>query len=289
MRSPAAAIAWEFRRRHRWGLAILTLYLAVLAAIKLLVLEPGQSVILDDEFSFGLMVVVPLGSAFMIFLGVFSFGLAGDLAARPSIYPARMFTLPVTNAALVGWPMLYGTVAVAMLWLAARLFGAWPSGVALLGEIVDQRVDMPLIWPALLGAAFLAWTQALMWIPYALPGLRVIVIILWLVVLDVVFFVAVDFKIPEPVMLALLAPQVPLAYLVARLAVARARRGDTPDWRGVFAGRARISWASTRFGCGPRQAAPPASGSGISRSNALAAIYRFKSLESNRRQGRVMP
>jgi hypothetical protein len=35
-------------------------------------------------------------------------------------------------------------------------------------------------------------------------------------------------------MLAILAPQVPLAYLVARFAVARARRGDVPDWRGMF-------------------------------------------------------
>ena len=35
-------------------------------------------------------------------------------------------------------------------------------------------------------------------------------------------------------MLALLAPHVPLAYLVARFAVARARRCDVPDWRGVF-------------------------------------------------------
>jgi hypothetical protein len=33
-------------------------------------------------------------------------------------------------------------------------------------------------------------------------------------------------------MVAILVPQVPLAYLVARLAVARARRGDVPDWRG---------------------------------------------------------
>ncbi len=45
----------------------------------------------------------------MYFLAVFSFGLSGDLAARQSIYPARMFTLPVTSAALAGWPMLYGT------------------------------------------------------------------------------------------------------------------------------------------------------------------------------------
>lgn len=32
-------------------------------------------------------------------------------------------------------------------------------------------------------------------------------------------------------MLAILAPHVPLAFLVARFAVARARRGDVPDWR----------------------------------------------------------
>jgi hypothetical protein len=36
-------------------------------------------------------------------------------------------------------------------------------------------------------------------------------------------------------MLAILAPHVPFAYLVARSAVARARRGDVPDWRGRFA------------------------------------------------------
>jgi hypothetical protein len=32
-------------------------------------------------------------------------------------------------------------------------------------------------------------------------------------------------------MLAILAPQIPLAYLLARFAVARARRGEVPDWR----------------------------------------------------------
>jgi hypothetical protein len=35
-------------------------------------------------------------------------------------------------------------------------------------------------------------------------------------------------------MIAILAPQVPLAFLAARFAVARARRGDVPDWRGLF-------------------------------------------------------
>jgi hypothetical protein len=41
-------------------------------------------------------------------------------------------------------------------------------------------------------------------------------------------------------MVAFLAPQLPLAYLAARFAVARARRGDAPDWRGLFVRLGRI-------------------------------------------------
>src|ERR1700693_649594 len=228
MLSPAAAIAWEFRQRHRWGLIALAAYLLVLATIKLLILGAGQRVNFDEE-SFALVVVVPLMATFMYFLAVFSFGLSGDLAARQSMYPARMFTLPVTTAALAGWPMLYGTVAMAILWFATRPLAVWPSEFAI-----------PVIWPALLAASLLAWTQALTWMPYALPGLRVIVTVLWLAVIDAVVMVALEYKAPEPVMLAILAPHVPLAYLAARFAVARARRGDVPDWRGVFAWLGKI-------------------------------------------------
>src|SRR5206468_3555403 len=153
MRSPAAAVAWQFRRRHRWGLIALIGYLFVLAMIKIVILERGQRIDLDDE-SFAFLVVVPLTATFIYFLAMFSFGLSGDLAARQSIYPARMFTLPVTTAALAGWPMLYGTVAVASLWLGTALFARWPWGI-----------DVPLIWPPLLAAVFLAWTQALTWMP----------------------------------------------------------------------------------------------------------------------------
>ncbi|HXH38024.1 MAG TPA: hypothetical protein VNN08_05325, partial [Thermoanaerobaculia bacterium] len=229
MRSPAAAIAWEFHERHRWGLIGLTGYLLVLAAIRLLILRRGQPVHFDDE-SFALVVVVPLTATFIYFLAVFSFGLAGDLAARQSMYPARMFTLPLTSAALAGWPMLYGAAAMAMLWLATRLLAVWPSDV-----------DVPILWPALLAASLLAWTQALTWMPYPLPGLRVIITVLWLATIDSVILLALRYKAPEPVMLALLAPHVPLAYLVARFAVARARRGDVADWRGIFAGIGQIA------------------------------------------------
>src|SRR5512141_2607188 len=126
MRIPAAAVAWEFRRRHRWGLIVVTGYLLGLAAIKLLILEPGQGIDFDNAPAYALVVVVPLTSTFLYFLAVFSFGLAGDLAARQSMYPVRRFALPVTTAALAGWPMLYGTAAMAILWFATRLLAVWP-------------------------------------------------------------------------------------------------------------------------------------------------------------------
>lgn len=222
MRSPALAIAWEFGQPHRWTLAGLAGYLLVVGLIKLLVVGPGQ-VSLDPPNVVAAVGVVPVSVTFMYLLAVFSFGFAGDLAARQSIYPARMFTLPVATAALAGWPMLYGTAAMACLWLSTALLARWPWGI-----------DVPLVWPALLAAAFLAWTQALTWVPYGLPGVRVIVTVLWLMALDAVVILAVHYEASGAFMVAFLAPQLPLAYLAAYLAVARARRGDVPDWRGVF-------------------------------------------------------
>ena len=224
MRSYAAAFAWELRQRHRWGLLALGGYLLVLIAMRLLVLAPGERMRFEDARTFAFFVVVPLTSVFMYFLAVFSFGLAGDLAARQSMYPARMFTLPVTTSALVRWPMLYGTVAMALLWFTMRLLAIWSEGM-----------DVPLIWPALLAASLLAWTQALTWTAYPLRGLRVLVTVLWLTSIDAIVMIALELKASEPVMLAILAPHVPLAYLAACAAVARARRGDVADWRWILA------------------------------------------------------
>ena len=230
MCSAAAAIAWEFRQRHRWGLIVLTGYMLVLGAIKLVIVVLGLSVTLGSEGRFAAVVSVPLTTAFVYLVAAFCYGFDGDLAARRSTYPARMFALPVTTAALTALPMLYGSVVAVIFWLATRVIAIWPP-----------RLDIPVVWPALLAAALLAWAQALTWMPYPLSGLRVIVSVLWLVSIDTIVILALHFKAAEPVMVAFLAPQVPLAYLVARFAVARARRGDVPDWRGAFARHGQIA------------------------------------------------
>jgi hypothetical protein len=239
MRTPAAAIAWEFRQRHRWGLTALTAYMLVLAMVKLLILR--QPVEFANGETFGLIVMFPLTTTVIYFLAIFTFGLSGDLAGRQSMYPARMFTLPVSTAALAGWPMLYGTAAMVVLWLATRLLGIWPAGES-----------VPILWPALLAASLLAWTQALTWMPYALPGLRIVVTMLWLATIDSVVLLALEFKTSEPVMLAILAPHVPLAFLAARSALRRARGGDVPDWRGMFARGGQIANVRTHFSSAAR-------------------------------------
>lgn len=226
MPSHTLALGWEFRRRHRWPLIGIAAYLLVLAAVKLLVFGPADAIRLVTPDGRAGVLIAPLSTTYLYYLAVFSFGFAGDLAARQSNFPARLFTLPVRTRSLVRGPMLHGSGAVAILVLAATLLARWP-----------WHIDVPLVWPAVLAAVFLAWTQALTWMPYGLPGVRVIVTVLWLVSLDVIVILAVHYHVSEPVMLAILAPQLPLAYLTACYAVGRARRGDVPDWRPVFTGR----------------------------------------------------
>lgn len=205
-------------------------YLIVVAGIKVVTITRGIPIYFDSGESFAFVVMVPLAATFTYFLSVFTFGLDGDLGARQSMFPARRLTLPVTTAALAGWPMVYGSAAIMMLWLAMRTFALWPSGV-----------EIPTIWPALLAASLLAWTQALTWMPYPLPGLRIIVMVLWLGTMDTIALLAFHFNARESLMVGIVAPPIPLAYIVARFAIARARRGEVPDWRGTFGRRARTA------------------------------------------------
>jgi hypothetical protein len=235
--SPARAFAWEFRRRHLWGFIACGAYLIALAAVKLVMVARGHAVVYDSDETFALAVMGPITATFTYCLAVFTYGLSGDIAGRPSMYPRRLLTLPVSTAALAGWPMLHGTIAVALLWAATRAFVLWPSGVA-----------VPVLWPAIAAAALLAWTQALTWMPYGLPGVRVILAVLWLGTIQSIVLLGLRYDTSESLMLAIIAPQIPLAYVTARLAVALARRGVVPDWRGAFTWMARLAPVRTARG-----------------------------------------
>ena len=233
--SAARTFAWEFRTRHRWGLRALGAYLVAMAAVKLWVLTTGLRVNLDSPRNFALVVVVPMSATFTYCLALFSYGYAGDLAGRGSIYPARLFTLPVRTSELARWPMLFGAIAMMLLWAATRTLALWPADV-----------PPPTVWPALLAASLLAWTQAIAWMPYPLRGLRVAAFVAWLFVVDTIVLLALHFQARETTMLLILAPHVPLAYLVARYALRRARSGDVPDWSSAFANVLRLRSAARR-------------------------------------------
>lgn len=218
MRSPAAAIGWDLYRRYRWGLWAVAAYLAAVISFG----TADYTGVSTGRLAATLL--VPLGLSYYFLLSVFSMGLAGDVAARGSMYPARVFTLPVTNAALAGWPMLYGMVTVAMLWLVTARLAPWPDPAAI-----------PMLWPALFLAAVLGWMQVILWLPYPLKGLRIVAAVIWLSLFAVVGNLALQFQLPDALMVAVFAPQLPLAFLVARYAVRRARCADLPDWRSVFA------------------------------------------------------
>src|SRR6266550_5930819 len=233
MRSPAAAVAWEFRQRYRWGIVAIVVYLIALTAIKLVILAHDFPIDFDSAETFALVFVVPFSSYFTYIIAVFTFGLDGDLTARQSMYPARMFTRPVSSAALAWWPMLFGAVVSVILWIATRLLALWPSSM-----------EVPVVWPGFLAVVLLAWAQALTWMPYGLPGARVIGVMFWLTAIDTVVILAIHFRASEALMIAFLLPQIPLAYLVARYAVARARCGDVPDWSAAFTWFARTAGGS---------------------------------------------
>lgn len=229
MRGAGRAIGWDFLRRHRFWLAVLAVYVVAFWTVKG-VLGPEARVRLHPPNDLAAFIVAPLGTAFIFILGIFSYGLGGDLAARESIFPSRLFTLPVSSAALAGWPMIYGATAGASLWLVSVLLARWPGGV---------DAHLPWIWPALWLAVSVTWMQALTWMSYGLRGLRVAVAVLWLATIDAIVLFAMYYAASERLMVAILAPQLPVAYLVGWHAVSQARRGEVPDWGLSFIGRGR--------------------------------------------------
>ena len=222
MPSPAArAFATEFGQQHRWGVQLIAIYVLFMVTTGVLGIDWAQTSDASVARFIG-TIVLPLTAAVLYLLAVFSFGLSGDLAARESMYPPRLFTLPVTTAALAGWPMLFGAVAMVVLAQAARL-ASWPSAAE------------PPFWLLLFAPVLLAWTQVLTWLSYPVRGLRVVAAVVKLITIDLIAIIGIELKPSEWVMAAVLVPLLVLAWVVGYAAVHRARRGELPDWRGPVA------------------------------------------------------
>src|SRR5262245_637863 len=241
MKTPALAIGWTIWRRHRVGLTATAfcVFLAVVAcAVVRATLGPGEAIQACGE------AVIPLAVCALYLAAVFAFGFDCDLATAGTAFPSRMFTLPVRTAALAGWPMAFGALAVGSLWLITASLILRPAGL-----------DVPLWWPALLTGADLAWRQPLAWWPCGLAWLRIVVALVVAHLPITGTMLALRLDVPEWAVSLLLVVALAAGMVLAWAGVARARGGDIASWRWMTnVGAWFVSRSSRlRSGSGSRQ------------------------------------
>jgi hypothetical protein len=231
MHSPALALSRQLWGRHWIGLGVVLLYLLTMAVL-FRFLPDGET-----KAEHAAVASIQLVAGLIYVASVFAFGFDTRLESPQSGYPARLFALPVRTVVLVACPMLQGTAAVVLLWLAWARFVLRPAGI----EVA--------LWPtALQAAAIVAVLQALLWSPFGLPWLRVVLALVLLPLLAVAPQLGIDGALLDAVNALL----IPLAALAAFVGVSRARRGDAPDWTALFRRPRSLAWR-------PGRAAPFAS------------------------------
>lgn len=225
MHSIALALAWDFWRRSRQTLLFcLAAPLALMLMCRLLLLHSHMGSRQLIEISKSLYF-------FILILELFAFNggllqVLGDAGNRKGGFPCRLFRLPVRTSVLVAWELFFGMLGAIFLSLAIAvlyrlLFGVW----------------LPLAGPALLLAAAYAAVQAIVWSGVDYSMLR------W-IALGSLLWPLYNWMMPrymffrmEPSVLRpwggnvsddapWLMGVIELAYLAARLGVARDRRGD---------------------------------------------------------------
>jgi hypothetical protein len=218
------AFAWMFWRRFRWGLLVFLSYLIVAVALSAVLPAYLSPEVAPAAFA---LLTFPSGYPAMFLLGAFCLvEETTPIGGRHSCFPAEMFLLPVGTGALAGWPMAYGAAAVCTLWLVVTLCIMQPW-VSIWG------VSVPLWWPALMATAALAWLQAVLWLPFGLRGLRVVVLLVLILGLALVAQLCALNGVAEPILAAVFAGLAVPGWALGYLGVRQGRRGAAPDWEGL--------------------------------------------------------
>ncbi len=142
-------------------------------------------------------------------------------AARQSIYPARQIHSAGVDRRAGG--------LADVLWRGGDVEPVDDHRLFRLVVVGNQRA-LDLAGP--FDRGFLGWTQALTWMPYPLPGLRVIVTVFGCASLDGVILLAAHFQVSEQ-----LDDRLPGAAAAARLPRRRGRRRPRPPRRDAGLGR----------------------------------------------------
>jgi hypothetical protein len=226
-------LTWEFWGRNRWAFRVFVVFVAVWAVLA--AVAPGRE---PERFAALGSIWFGMGMCFLIV--IFSHGAEVRLETADSGFPARHFLLPVRTSVLVGWPMLQGALAAVLAWVIWDHCVLRPCGI-----------ETPFWWTAMLAAGVVT-TQALLWVPFGLPWVRVpvAIVVLTALVRAPTLLARAGERFTEPdtenaILTTCAAVLIPIAFLLARFGVSRARRGDGPDWlRGV--GLLRAAGKDTR-------------------------------------------
>ncbi len=210
------ALSWELWARQRWLLRITGVYLLLvfLLAATLPAVERPQML---------WWMLAPLVGVLVLVVAGLSRGQDGKYEQPGSLLPDRLLVLPVSSRALVGWSMLAGALPVSLLWPIFALGLYWLQGEAL-----------PLVWPTLLVFNVVAWLQALSFLPFGVPYLR-----LWLTGLGVPGLIMATCgagaeDVPEWVLAGLLIGLGLAAFHLAVAGVEQARQGAGLSWAGFW-------------------------------------------------------
>jgi hypothetical protein len=210
------ALAYFVWTRHWFALSLVAGYW--LALIVLSRTLPGEPISVALG---GLLSASPC--AFPFLLVFFTFSQDSRLEARESGFPSRLCHLPLPTYALVGWPMLWGSIGLALAWLTLDWGALRPA-------LRHLEIEPPLWVPALTLAATLAWLQAIIWTPFPLPWLRPFVLIPLISPLAALILLSAAYDFSQGIVCGVLIAVILAAYAVAVAGVARARRGDVPYW-----------------------------------------------------------
>jgi hypothetical protein len=170
-------MAWELWGKNR--VSILTAFCAMALALIPSVMLPPTSA---QEHMLPLSAVLFM-ILFLLLVSIFThpeFQFRGAYAG----FPARKFTLPMRTRSLVAWHMIYGLVALGMLWMAMYLFIWLPAGIE------------PAWWLLPLLAVSLVWIQAICWAIPRPPLLQVIALCIVFPLLKFALELTAGFAVP---------------------------------------------------------------------------------------------
>ncbi len=208
MGAAVTALSWELLARCRWWL-VLSAGLMALLGLAGLASPPSWH---NPGVAGWLVAFVAIPVMAMVGSTVHAEGTRLEDAG--SLFPARLYTLPVPTVALVGPPLLLGTLTLTVYWLLTALCILRPWGM-----------QVPLFWPGLAAAAVLASVQALVWLPFPMPWLRAIALFIVLPGLLAGALFLAQRETPEVVMSGSSVSVMLAAYALALIGVSHGRHG----------------------------------------------------------------